>query len=219
MNNLEWSKKRRRLVYGWGINDADYVVQPTVNGKQIMCPFYDKWIAMLNRGFSTLYKEKHKSYSDVTVAEEWKYFTAFKTWMQTQYWDGMELDKDILFPGNTVYSAQTCVFVPPKINKGVNTKITLNTRDCPLGVYRIRNKFRASVSGGDNVSAYLGNYGTKEEAHKVWQLAKSVEIEKLITWYATQACFRTDVAEALTQRVWKLRLDASLNIETIRGWV
>lgn len=37
------------LVYGWGINDADYAVKGTdkVTGSRYVCPFYSKWYSMV----------------------------------------------------------------------------------------------------------------------------------------------------------------------------
>ena len=51
------SIKKNKLVYGWGVNDVDYVVQikeelPKVNGKRKrktiwVCPYYQKWKSIL----------------------------------------------------------------------------------------------------------------------------------------------------------------------------
>ena len=42
-------KRKRQLIYGHGINDADYSIMTEVNGKQVKDPFYRKWTAMLER--------------------------------------------------------------------------------------------------------------------------------------------------------------------------
>lgn len=39
----EQSIMKRSLVFGVGINDAKYKVQPRINGKQLCCPYYKKW--------------------------------------------------------------------------------------------------------------------------------------------------------------------------------
>ena len=109
---IRYSVNKRKPIYGWGINDADYVVSYAVNGKRKSCQYYEKWVGMLRRAFSEKYKAKNPSYLCVTVCEEWKYFSNFKKWMETQYFDGLELDKDILKSGNSVYSPETCAFVP-----------------------------------------------------------------------------------------------------------
>lgn len=41
-----------KLVYGVGVNDADYVVSPIISGKRHICPFSIKWKDMLARCYS-----------------------------------------------------------------------------------------------------------------------------------------------------------------------
>lgn len=201
---------------GWGVNDASYKVQPTVDGKKEMCPYYDKWYGMLRRAYNLKYKTKNKSYKDVTICEDWMYFSNFKEWMETKNFKGLELDKDILVPGNKEYSPSTCVFVPSKLNKSLNTKVSLTGRDCPLGVYRIGDKFRASISLEDGARLYLGNHSSKVEAHRAWQAAKARQIQSLIIWYAEQDSFLIDVAESLHMRVYNLLSDLENSSETTR---
>lgn len=103
------------LVYGVGINDADYPVNKTTGsfGKRITtwrCPYYQRWVNMLER----VYDGDREAYRGVTVCEEWLIFTNFKGWMQTQDWSGKELDKDLL--GGNLYSPETCVFLDKKLN-------------------------------------------------------------------------------------------------------
>ena len=106
-------RKSNKLVAGVGVNDADYPIVrfgETINGKkkrEWVCPFYKTWAAMLNR----CYREPIlKSYKDTTVCEEWYTFSNFKSWMETQDWEGKELDKDLLTDNNH-YSPQNCIFI------------------------------------------------------------------------------------------------------------
>ena len=111
--------KPKRLVYGVGINDADYVVQKWetigyVNGKQKqkliwICPYYSAWKSMLKRCYSSKYQDKRPTYKGCSVSDEWLTFSVFKVWMEKQDWEGKQLDKDLLFEGNKIYSADTCV--------------------------------------------------------------------------------------------------------------
>ena len=107
---------RRSSVYGVGVNDSDYQTQPTINGKKFMCPIYQKWVDMLQRCYSTKFQEKHPSYIGCTVCKEWLLFSKFKAWMESQDWEGKELDKDILINGNKEYSPIACIFVSHRIN-------------------------------------------------------------------------------------------------------
>ena len=83
-NNLSLSM--RKPIYGVGINDANYTVQPTINGKIVICPFYTKWTGMLKRCYSPQYQEKHPTYVECTVTSEWLFFSVFKSWMANQDW-------------------------------------------------------------------------------------------------------------------------------------
>ena len=115
-----------KLVYGVGINDADYVVERKetigyVNGKQKQklvwyCPYYRVWSHMLERCYSPKYQEKYPTYKGCSVSEEWLTFSNFKRWMECQDFEGMQLDKDLLFNDNKVYSKETCVFVSSMVN-------------------------------------------------------------------------------------------------------
>ena len=116
----------RKLVWNIGINDADYSVEKKTswyeNGKQKqkrvwVCPFYEKWRPMLQRCYSEKFQNKRPTYKGCSVCQEWLTFSNFKAWMEQQDWYGKELDKDILFPGNKIYSPDTCIFVDQGVNK------------------------------------------------------------------------------------------------------
>jgi len=117
---------KSKLVAGVGINDAPYstILGYDKNGKQIRCPYYMRWKSLLQRCYlpSSWVQTnkrgylKNAQYEKCTVVEEWHVFSNFKSWMEKQDWEGNQLDKDILVPGNTVYGPETCMFVPPYIN-------------------------------------------------------------------------------------------------------
>ncbi len=105
------------LIYGVGINDADYPVNVTTGeGKkrqiQWRCPYYQKWVNMLDRCYG---KTHRPSYRDTEVCKDWHRFSNFLNWMQSQDWLGKELDKDLCVTGN-LYSPDTCVFLDKKVN-------------------------------------------------------------------------------------------------------
>ena len=72
------SLSRRKLVYGVGINDADYVVNPTVGGRRVICRFYQSWLCMLTRCYSVKSLKSHPEYVGCSVCDEWLAFSAFK---------------------------------------------------------------------------------------------------------------------------------------------
>lgn len=152
------------LVYGAGINDATYEVQPRVDGKRTMCPFYKKWTNMLRRCYSTSFKLKHPSYLEATVCAEWLTFTNFKTWMEPQDYVNKSLDKDLILPGNKEYGPNTCCFIPESLNNLLLNKSRVND-ELPIGVYydNENGKFRAMCSyNGKRVS--LGRFADVDGA-------------------------------------------------------
>lgn len=180
---------KNKLVYGVGINDANYTTEkrevlPKVNGKRKKkliwrCPFYSRWAGMLERCFSNRYKTKRPTYKGVTCCEEWLTFSNFKSWMETQDWEGKELDKDLLVYKNKVYSPETCVFIASSINsflpksdksRGIYP-IGVSYNTDPKMVNPLKHPYKAQISDkGKRVG--LGLYLTPEEAHKAWQKAK-----------------------------------------------
>lgn len=86
--------------------------------------------------------EKCPTYSECSVCEEWKSFSNFCEWCINYYYEipneEMHLDKDILLKGNKIYSSETCIFVPQRINK-LFTKNNKNRGDYLIGVSKISN--------------------------------------------------------------------------------
>jgi hypothetical protein len=66
----------------------------------------------------------------------------FIAWAKTKDWEGKQLDKDILIPGNKHYSPDACMFVDPLINKqkAIEPRKYLDDHPYPQGVYLRRNK-------------------------------------------------------------------------------
>ena len=198
--------KSKKLVYGVGINDADYVVEKyetiEVNGKQKRklvwyCPYYRTWKNMLKRCYYTKLQERQPTYKGCSVSDEWLRFSNFKRWMEVQDWECKQLDKDLLFSGNRVYSAETCVFVSSIVNS-FTIDCTASRGEWLVGVdwnkragkfmSRCRNPFTKK-------SEYLGLFLNEVEAHQAWLKCK-LELAYLL------AAEQTDgrVAKALIER-------------------
>lgn len=196
-----------KLVFGVGVNDADYVVKKWeeigyVGGKRKkkliwICPYYRAWVNMLARCYSAKYQETHPTYKGCSVSEEWLTFSNFRAWMETQDWEGKQLDKDLLFEGNKIYSAETCVFVKPMVNLFTIDRgaargewmigVCWHKRDC---------KFLSSCSNPfTKKSEHLGYFVSELEAHQVW-------IKRKLELAYELAAIQTDerVAKALIKR-------------------
>ncbi len=165
---------KRGLVYGVGINDAEYVTGPMINRKQIVCPFYQRWASMLERCYSKACHKKHPTYIGCTVCDEWLLFSNFKAWMEQQDWQGKELDKDIIVNGNKIYSPDTCAFVDQRTNAFVIDSIS-RRGDFMIGVFfnKETKKFRAICSNPFTKKRdFLGEFQQEECAHLAWKKRK-----------------------------------------------
>ena len=168
---------KTKLVYGVGINDADYAVQVMgKDGKIERCPFYKTWMSMLMRVYSPKYHALKPTYIGTTVCKEWLTFSTFKTWMKDLDWEGNQIDKDIMIPGNLHYSPATCIFVSPQLNKLLNNHAA-DRGEHPVGVSFNRkiNKHQAQIRYKGKTK-YLGRFNTPQEAAAVYAKAKSRHI-------------------------------------------
>ena len=199
-------RKKNRLVYGVGIMDLDYVTNKyrnlgIIGGKRRQirvwqCPYYSAWVNMLARCYSPKTHEKCPTYLGCSVYEGWLVFSNFKMWMGTQDWINKQLDKDILFQGNKVYSPETCVFINQNVNKFILDSAATRG-DYLIGVSwdKERCKYLSQCTDGQGRKKFLGRFDTELEAHKAW-LAFKLEQAKLL------AAEQTDprVAKALIDR-------------------
>jgi len=98
---------------------------------------YSKWYSMFDRCYNTASLEKNPTYGSCDVIMEWDDFQIFGDWFEEnfnpEYMEKWELDKDILFKGNKLYSPETCCFVPQEINK-LFTKCDKARGEYPIGV-------------------------------------------------------------------------------------
>ena len=184
-----------KLLYGVGINDADYVVNRGVyleerhlNGKKKWistwkCPYYTKWKSMIERCYSEKHQITNPAYKDVTVCEEWLTFSNFRKWMVSQPWQvkegesSLHLDKDILLKGNKVYSPEACVFVSRLVNNFINTNRGKNKSKYLLSCYwrENSNKFTSNCNSYfDNKVIHLGYFNTELESHLAWKKQKHI---------------------------------------------
>ena len=206
--------KPEKLVYGVGINDADYVTQKfetidCADGKRKQklvcgCPYYQAWKRMLERCYSAKSQERYPTYKGCTVSKEWLKFSAFKAWMEKQDFQGKHLDKDLLFEGNKVYSSESCVFVTPMVNL-FTTDSGSARGEWLIGVYwnKGRGKFMSMCCNPFTKKRdYLGYFTFEMEAHQTW-LKRKLELAHEL------AAIQTDprVAKALIDRYSKPYID------------
>jgi hypothetical protein len=167
--------KPRKLIQGIGIND----MPGRSNDRHEKPSLYGMWNNILLRvtgGENGAFYKENPTYRGTTVCEEWLTLSNFITWVEShENWRGKRIDKDILCPGNKHYSPETCVLVSTRLNNLLTDRAALRG-ECPKGVNRDRNRYRARL-GGTN-GKHLGNYDTKKEAHRAYCEAKEEYIRE-----------------------------------------
>ncbi len=167
---------KRKLVYGVGINDSDYLTNFKEGSKRTMCPYYQKWHSMIQRCYDPLELDKYPTYIDCYVCEEWLYFTKFKSWMETQNWEGLELDKDIKVKGNKLYAHHTCLFISRLLNNLLNVRSSYKDSTHRGVVFQKNiNKYQAKIRI-QGKSMHIGVYHSICDAREAYIKAKNKEI-------------------------------------------
>lgn len=192
----------KNLIHGVGVNDSKYPLTRNefIDGKSTRvwsCKIYQAWKNMLCRCYCDKYQSIRTTYKGCSVCEEWLTFSNFKRWVQDQDWEGKQLDKDIIVPGNKVYSPETCAFVSRDLNYFILDS-PKRRGQCPIGVrWHARDKKYHARCNNPFTRQYewLGMFDCPKNAHLTWKRRK----HELACQYADM---QTDprVAEALRKR-------------------
>ena len=178
---------------------------------------------MLDRCHSDKWQNRFPTYIGLSVHESFLRASIFVDWMKSQITtengEPLQLDKDILYPGNKEYSPNTCAFVPKFLNMSLNIcerasgGLPKGVRSYTLKSGKTRYYWEVEAASG---RLRKGGITCKWEAHKEWQLARASVIEQAIEKYKLMDCYREDVAYAVKARADKLRYDAKFGLETTR---
>ena len=108
---------------------------------------YTTWANMLKRCYSEKDLVDNPSYRDKSVCEQWLIYENFYSWCKQVVHKefGWQLDKDLLVKGNKVYSPETCVFLPPRIN-GVILRCDKSRGDLPIGIHFDKSRLKYKVT-------------------------------------------------------------------------
>ena len=141
-------------------------------GSSINTKEYSHWSCMLTRSYCPKYQEKFPTYLTCSVDPQWHNFQEFAEWCQWQIGftdENSVLDKDLLFQGNKIYSPETCVFLPPKLNNLIVSQVR-NGKDTPAGVSFQESSQKYIVSCAiDGKNKNLGRYKCPVEAFSVYR--------------------------------------------------
>jgi len=202
--------------------DGYYVQQYTVDGKRKNTRLYNLWDSLSKRSNPTRkFLERFPSYEG--CENKFTTFQSFAVWCVSQ--DGYtevdsnnkvwHLDKDVLYPGNKIYSPTTCCFVPEEVNCAL-TYCTQARGDFPLGVYSRKLKsgktvYRSTTRiAGERVN--VGPFTTAELAHRHWQLSK---IEAFVTLREKYSEY-PNIFAGLSRHIESIYTDYNNHTTTIR---
>ena len=148
---------------------------------------YNIWYNMLKRCYDPKCHKEYPTYKGCRVEDYLLNFQNMGEWIKENYYEipgeKMCLDKDILCKGNKVYSRETCIFVPERINTLFVKRDKSRGKD-PIGVSDLPSgNYQATCSDGYGKLDYLGTYSTKEEAFRVYKEYKEKVIKEVIDSY------------------------------------
>lgn len=133
-------------------------------------------------------KNTLSTYKNVTLCDEWFIFENFKDWYEKNEYmvegEDCHIDKDILIKGNKVYSPNTCIFVPKRINSIFAFKKTHSKLPSGVEKYIVNGivKYKSRIYKDDK-EKYLGIFETKEEAFEVYKTEKEKYIKEVADSY------------------------------------
>ena len=179
---IKCSYEPRTLGVGY-LGEGKYKTRE--NGK--VHKYYKIWHNMLTRCYDPKFHEKRPTYDGCKVEDYLLNFQHMCEWLENNYYEipgeQMCLDKDILCKGNKIYSRETCIFVPKRINN-LFVKSDNRRGDDPIGVSDLPSgNYQVNCSNGYGKYIYLGTYSTKEEAFRVYKEYKEKIIKEVIDSY------------------------------------
>lgn len=198
VRNLQYHQVRKGLVknyfcksvYGTGfIGEGTY--SASIDGKTTK--YYEYWSNMIQRCYDKSIQEKHLTYINCFVTEEWHNFQNFAKWYEDNYnpetMQGWQLDKDILVKGNKIYSPETCAFVPAEINN-LFVKMDLKRGEYPIGVIKNKEEKFTSCFTKNTINIWLGTFNTPEEAFQAYKTAKEQHVKEMAEKWKDQIDLR-----------------------------
>lgn len=183
-------EQNSNLICSIGFNDKKYPTK--IKGKHT--DEYTVWQNMLARCTKRCW-DKYPTYIGTSCSENFKSYSYFYEWYQTQPnannkdEDGNKwcLDKDLLFKGNKLYSEDTCIFIPQRIN-ALLTKSNAIRGKHPIGVSwkKQSEMYSARCKIGRDKRVNIGYFNTPETAFLAYKTFKEQLIKDVANNYKEQ---------------------------------
>ena len=152
---------------------------------------YKIWHSLLRRCYDIDFQKNHSTYMGCTVAKRWHNFQNFCEDYINMIGYGIydwQIDKDIIFKGNKLYSRKRCFLIPRHINS-LLTKRDACRGDCCIGVtldkYNANYPYKAHCCVNGKVTT-VGLFKTENEAFAAYKSFKEKEIKRVAKLYKNQ---------------------------------
>lgn len=160
---------------------------PTVRGVGIVgegeveYKIYNTWCGILERAYCPKFKARNPTYKDVKVSKEWLEYRNFEKWFNKQvYFEGWDIDKDLLVKGNTLYNKNRCIFLPVELNQFIVRGKQRGGGSLPVGVvYDKRDDLYIAQMGLRNRTYSLGRFSNPKDAAICYKKAKETVAKTL----------------------------------------
>lgn len=171
---------------------------------------YITWHSMLYRCYPGNSKGKFPTYENCTVCDEFLHYPNFYNWIKGQEnyeaWNNnsrFNLDKDIIRKGNKIYSPETCLLVPSRINCLIlNNKNRRGEHLIGVSIDRSTEKYVALCNDIYlKKQVYLGEYNTEHEAFLAYKEYKEGLIKRAAEEEYKKGMISTRCKEALMNYV------------------
>lgn len=167
----------KRTVQGVGYNSGG---KHKVSINCVRTKTYMTWYDMIKRCYNKKLQERVPGYKGCSVSDEWHDFQVFAEWYESQPFrgKGYELDKDLLFKGNKIYSEKTVCLIPQEINKLLMRR---KRKDNGLtGAYLVKSSglWAAQIYMHSKLIT-IGFFDTEIEAHEAYMSSKQKYVREV----------------------------------------
>lgn len=168
------------------------LMSPSVYGKGIIGEINIKgrekikaaWLGIMQRSFSECHKTSYPTYKNVTSCDEWLYFPNFVRWVESQNnWEIIknykwQVDKDILYKNNLIYTPDKCVLVTNNVNS-LFVKKDRNRGNYPIGVTKRKSRYSSCCRNPYGKPIEHHGFKTPEDAFYQYKKDKESVIKKV----------------------------------------
>lgn len=146
---------------------------------------YITWMGIIRRCYHI--NDHQVCYDGCNIIEEWHNFQNFAKWYYDNSYDvngeHLHIDKDLLYFNNKVYSPDTCLLIPERINYLIIRHAPQRGK-YPIGVRKCRNcsKFEARCMT-HNGKESIGFFDTPDEAFNAYKKRKEEFVKEVANEY------------------------------------